>query len=192
MRGGCAPSPFRLSPLGSTVAMAHRGRIGHYAFVSTNVPDAPTPLPDAPTPLPFPTPLAVLEKSSRYYEKQAWYAKTRYHWSEILLLLVAAAIPASTAFTSDQRVPAALGALVVVLAGLRSVYRWHEDWLRFTEALVQLETAKQLYIHCASPYDGEDRDALLVRRVREIESAETHGWVQLRNSAARDAPADKE
>jgi uncharacterized protein involved in tolerance to divalent cations len=155
-------------------------RNGHYAFMPTSSPNT----------LGNPS-LDALAASFDWYRRHARYARGRYHGSEILLVVVAAAIPASAAYTSDQRVSATLGALVVVLTGVRSIYRWHEDWLRSSEACAQLETARQLYMQRASPYAGTDRDELLVRRVRDIEVAETTSWVDLRKSAATEASAGR-
>jgi hypothetical protein len=122
----------------------------------------------------------VLNKSVDYYKQQASRAKILYFGSESGLLVVAAAIPVTAAFTSSRVVPAVLGGVVVVLTGLRRVFQWRENWLRFSAACGQLETARQLYAQRTDKYADNDRDACLVREVCEIETAETQGWIRTR------------
>jgi Protein of unknown function (DUF4231) len=73
-----------------------------------------------------------------------------------------------------------LGGAVVVLTGLRTVFHWRENWLRFSAACGQLETARQLYAQRTGNYAGSDRDAALVGEICAIELAETQGWIRSR------------
>jgi hypothetical protein len=144
---------------------------------------------DVPSALPE-SALAVLEGSFDWYARAAARARIGYRGSEIALLLAGALIPAAVAFTSDQRVPAALGVLVVVLTGFRQLFRWHEDWLRFTEICMKLRIEHARYDTREAEYAGDDRDQRLVQRVRELEAAETTTWSTMRlaknKSDARD------
>jgi Protein of unknown function (DUF4231) len=126
---------------------------------------------------------AYLDKRWGWYAAHAWRSKTFYYADEVVLLIVGALIPAAAAFTADRRVPAALGVLVVVLGGVRPIFRWREDWFRFTDACAQLETERRLYDERIGRYDGARRDQELVRQVREIETAETQGWLRMRRSS---------
>lgn len=126
------------------------------------------------------TAVDVLNTSMDYYTRQAQQAKVFYFASESLLLVAGASIPVTAAFTSSRGVPAVLGGVVVVLTGLRVVFQWRENWLRFSAACGQLETARQLYAQRTDRYAAEDRDVELVREVRAIETAETQGWVRAR------------
>lgn len=134
-----------------------------------------------------PSPIETVDKSYRWYATHAWRGRVGYWGSESALLVVAASIPAAAAFTSDRRVPALLGAVVVVLTGLRPIFRWREDWLRFTQACNQLLTERDLYTARADEYAGDDRDVRLIRRIRDIETAETAGWVNLRRGPSQDS-----
>jgi Protein of unknown function (DUF4231) len=145
--------------------------------------------PPDPTPAPAQPAIEILDKSLRWYKKYAWRARVGYRVSEVLVLVVAAAIPASVAFTSDGRVSAVLGSVVVVLTGLRTIFRWREDWPRFTQACSQLSAERDFYLARAGQYAGADRDAQLIERVGEIEAAETAGWVAMRR-APSDDPAN--
>ncbi|SNY33868.1 DUF4231 domain-containing protein [Paractinoplanes atraurantiacus] len=117
------------------------------------------------------------------YLRNAGTARRAYQVSETLLIVFAAAIPASVAFTDDARVPAVLGGLVVVLTGLRTLFRWHDNWIRNIETMVQLEAEWARFRHRLDDYDKADREALFVQAVKGIELSETQGWVGLRRTA---------
>jgi hypothetical protein len=128
-------------------------------------------------------PLAILDQQYAWYRAHAVSAGVRYKVLEITLLVVAALIPVSTVIT-DRWVTALLGAVVVVLTGLRSIFTWQDDWMRCTESWQQLQFARTRYVHRLPPYDVEaTRDALLVQRVQAVQTAETRGWLSLRADA---------
>lgn len=132
----------------------------------------------------------ALTDSFNYYVENAKSARRRYHLSEIALLLFSASVPVAAALASARWVPTALGAVVVVLAGVRPIYSWHEDWLRFTDACEQLKRERLAYLNGASPYERDDRDAILAARVMDIETSETQRWLSLRRSQkSEDSPS---
>jgi hypothetical protein len=117
-----------------------------------------------------------------YYSKNAKSARLRYHTSEVALLVASAAVPITAALASQKWIPAALGAVVVVIVGLRRVYSWHEDWLRFS-ATYSLLKREQLAFRTGDPrYIRSDRDSVLMNRMMDIEQAETEGWAALRKA----------
>jgi hypothetical protein len=123
------------------------------------------------------------KRSDWWYVDAAKRARRLYYTVETALLVTAAIIPAVASFTPDHRLLAGLGVTVVIVTGLRQIFRWHENWMRFTEASVQLITERELYKAHAANYAPDDRDVRLVRRVRQIEEEETRGWMTLRKSA---------
>jgi hypothetical protein len=73
--------------------------------------------------------------------------------------------------------PAILGAIVVVLSGLRAVFHWHDNYLRFSRAREAVESERRLYHTSAKPYDDPaTRDQVLVGAISKIEQAEMGGW----------------
>jgi hypothetical protein len=128
-------------------------------------------------------PLAILDARYSWYRAHAVSAGLRYKVLEIALLVAAALIPVSTVMT-DRWVTALLGAVVVVFTGLRSIFTWQDDWMRFTEAWQQLQFARTRYVHGLPPYDDPaTRDATLVQRVQEVQASESRGWLSLRSDA---------
>jgi hypothetical protein len=125
-------------------------------------------------------PLEMLDAQYVWYRSRAARAGKLYKALEVALLVFAALVPVSAVVT-ESWVTALLGAIVVVLTGLRSIFSWHDDWLRFTEAWQQLAFARMLYVNEMPPYaDPATRTASLVSRVQEIQAAETRGWLALR------------
>lgn len=136
--------------------------------------------------------LVILEGSFDWYARAAGRARIGYRGSELALLLAGALIPATAAFTGDRRVPAALGVLVVVLTGFRQLFRWHEDWLRFTEICMKLRIERARYDAREAEYAGGDRDQRLVQRVRELEAVETASWAAMRLAKSKSDARDSE
>jgi hypothetical protein len=97
------------------------------------------------------------------------------------LLIVSAAIPASAAIMpGNSIVPAILGSTVVVLSGLRTVFHWQDNYLRFSGAREAIEAERRLYFTRAKPYeDLVTKDQLLAATVSRIEQEEMNGWVRI-------------
>ncbi|MEU8988149.1 DUF4231 domain-containing protein [Streptomyces sp. NPDC048558] len=90
-------------------------------------------------------------------------------------------IPVSAVISpGTAEVPAVLGGVVVVITGLRSVFHWQDDYLRFSEAREAVEAERRLYCTGAEPYaDAGTRDRNLAASVTRIEQREMGTWVQL-------------
>jgi hypothetical protein len=133
-------------------------------------------------------PLELLDQQYTWYRDHAGSAGLRYKVLEVAVLLFAALVPVSTVVT-EPWVTALLGAVVVVLTGLRSIFSWQDDWLRFTEAWQQLQFARTRYVNGLPPYDDPaTRSGLLVARVQEVQASETRGWLSLRADDRRLRP----
>ena len=78
-----------------------------------------------------------------------------------------------------------LGGIVVVLTGLRQVFRWPENYVRFTWACQTLKQERRRYDVGEAPYDDPAlRDRRLMEVVNSVEAKETQGWTQLIESKA--------
>ena len=125
--------------------------------------------------------MKLADDSYRWYHERALACRRGYQIQETVTLIVAAAIPASAVLThNDARIPAILGALVVILAGLRAIFHWQETYLRFSGAREAVKTQRRLYAIGAAPYDDlATRDAELTREITRIEQEETAGWIKV-------------
>ncbi|BEP12197.1 hypothetical protein acdb102_05080 [Acidothermaceae bacterium B102] len=116
-----------------------------------------------------------------WYERNAKASRLRYQISEVVLVCVAAAVPiAGILAPSDARLPAVLGAVVVALTGLRAIFHWRDNWMRFSLAGSAIKAEIRLYGLHADPYsDLASRDAVLIRNINSVEHSETSGWMSL-------------
>jgi hypothetical protein len=133
-----------------------------------------------------PTPREILQKSLNWYNKEAWKCKLGYRIIEISILIVGAAVPvAALSFPGNGMAAAVLGAIVVVLTGLRHVFQWHDNYLRFTTASSFLTQAQRSYDVHSPPYDDSaTRERELIALVNRVEDQETEGWIKLMSTKA--------
>jgi hypothetical protein len=119
--------------------------------------------------------------SYEWYKSHAIRSRRLYKVLETALLVLGAAIPTSAVvFDENVVVPALLGAIVVVLTGLRSVFHWQENYLRFSQAREAVEAERRLYKTRTTPYDDDPtRGQLLAAAVSRIEQEEMRGWVRI-------------
>jgi hypothetical protein len=123
----------------------------------------------------------VANSSYDWYKVHAIGARRLYKISESSLLLLASAIPVTAAITpGDAVAPAILGGMVVVLTGLRTVFHWQDNYLRFSGAREAVEGQRRLYMTRSDPYDDPcTRNQILVANVSRIEQAEMGGWIKV-------------
>jgi hypothetical protein len=125
--------------------------------------------------------MELANDSYEWYRTHAIRARRNYRVAETILLVVAAAVPTSAVVVpQDATVPAILGAIVVVLTGLRSLFHWQDNHVRFSSAREALESERRRYKTGSEPYDNLDtRDQALVAAVSRIEQDEMSGWTRL-------------
>ena len=122
--------------------------------------------------------LGLADASFEWYRTHAIRARRAYKASETALLVVAASVPTSAVVFPDEVViPAVLGAVVVVFTGLRTIFHWQENFLRFSGAREALEAERRSYYTRAAPYDDDvTREQALAASVTRIEQEEMRGW----------------
>jgi hypothetical protein len=132
--------------------------------------------------------MSIANHSYEWYRNRVIVARRAHRISETVLLIVSAAIPTSAVLVPhDATIPAILGAFVVILSGLRSVFHWQDNYLRFSGARESVEAERRLYHTGAPPYDDQaTRDQVLAAAVSRIEREEMSGWVKV--AAARPKP----
>ncbi|NRQ36300.1 DUF4231 domain-containing protein [Nonomuraea sp. NN258] len=125
--------------------------------------------------------LRVADDSYTWYRGAAIKARRHYRLSEILQLLISAAIPVSAVMNpNDAKAPAILGAILVVLTGLKSIFHWQDDYLRFSAAREAVEAERRLYLTGAEPYaDLSTKDQTLAAAVTRIERQEMEVWTKI-------------
>ena len=138
--------------------------------------------------MPAPSPASrVCDDLIAWYGTHAARARDRYRILEIALLIVGASISVAALTWPGNGVPAAvLGGIVVVLTGLRQVFHWQENYVRFTRVWQTLKQERRRYDVGEPPYnDPALRDRKLMDVVNTVEAQDTQGWAQLTESKAR-------
>jgi hypothetical protein len=124
-----------------------------------------------------------------WYAKRARVARRADRVSDVTLLIFGAVIPAAALLAEPWStvLGVCLGICVVINTGLRRVFTWKENWIRFTGACVELATASMYYRHKIAPYDADDpalREQALATRIRQIEETESRSWMTSNASQA--------
>jgi hypothetical protein len=103
-----------------------------------------------------------------------------------MLVVVSALIPLSAVLLpTNVAMPAVLGSVVVVVTGVRAIFHWQENYLRFSGAREAVEVERRMYFTGASPYDdAATRDQVLVANVSRIEHDEMGRWTRLAEKRA--------
>lgn len=94
--------------------------------------------------------------------------------------MLSVAIPVSAVMLPARlSIPAVLGAGLVILTGLRNVYHWHDNYVRFSRAREAVNAEIRMYLTGSTPYDSPaKRDQILVAAVTRIEQQEMGQWVR--------------
>lgn len=125
--------------------------------------------------------LNLADASYNWYRGAAIRSRRLFRMSESGALVLAAAIPVAGAiYPGSAVVPAVLGAVVVVVSGLRAIFHWQDNYLRFSAAREAVEAERRFYRTGSGPYaDPATRDAELAAAVTRIEQDEMSGWVKI-------------
>lgn len=130
---------------------------------------------------------SIADSSYDWYRVHALRARRSHRLSEVLFLVISAAIPVSAVLLPERAwIPAVLGSMLVVLSGLRSVYHWHENYVRFSQAREAVKAELRLYLTLSDPYDeAATKDQVLVASVTRIEQQEMGQWVRVVSRRSR-------
>ncbi|MET7747658.1 DUF4231 domain-containing protein [Micromonospora sp. NPDC005367] len=125
--------------------------------------------------------LAVTDASYEWYLVAAKRSRRAYRRCEAITIALSTAIPIVAAFLpSATLLTAALGSCLMIIAGLRAMFHWQENYLRFSHARESVEGVRRLYRVGAAPYDDPaTRDQRLVVAVTQIERDEMRRWTKL-------------
>lgn len=125
--------------------------------------------------------LSLADGSFSWYRTAAIRARRLYRAAEISAIVISGLVPLSAVvLPGNTVVPAILGSAVVMITGLRSVFHWHENYLRFSRAREAVEAERRKYRTGAAPYtSSSDRDAVLAQAITQIEQEEMGQWLKI-------------
>ena len=125
--------------------------------------------------------------SERLEDQITWYAeksrknKLYYNLFRVVEFLSAALIPFMVTFLTGETdlikfAVEILAIIVVISAGLISIFRFSELWAEYRTNAESLKHEKYLYLTSAKPYDKENKFRILVERVERLISVENSRW----------------
>jgi uncharacterized protein DUF4231 len=128
--------------------------------------------------------LALAQKQVRWYARHRDRARRTYQVNEILILFTTAATTVMAALKVSATATASTAASTIVLAGLYKLLDAHENWLAYGSAWADLQVAIHEYRLVPAHQRDDDARRALIRRVDEVNSAETGRWIARRRSLA--------
>ena len=125
--------------------------------------------------------LQLASDSYNWYRTAAIRSRRMHRIVEFLIILASASIPIVALSVPDSSLLTAIfGGAIAVLAGLRAIFHWSENYVRFSTAREAVEAERRLYITKGAKYaDPATRAYTLASAVTAIERGEIGRWVEL-------------
>ncbi len=146
-----------------------------------------------------------------WHSKNSGKNKTRYHWLTVLNIILAACIPflSGIAIVLPEAfgvlvlplVVSGIGVLLTIVAGMLSLFKFHENWVDYRLISESLTREKFLYLARAEVYDedsteGADPFPLFVERTEGLIAKTVAAWgrnasrkvLSKKSDKAEDAP----
>jgi hypothetical protein len=133
-----------------------------------------------------------------YFKTKSDWAKIWHEYTQIALIAITAAVPVTQLLPLDSLklriIAAVLGALAVMIQGIRSTFRFHENWLAYRGMEQFLEQERSLYETRASDYATLTNEEAFRRFVEAVENAlkSEHGLFQAQNKQTVSRSGNKE
>ncbi|MFQ5596677.1 MAG: DUF4231 domain-containing protein [Nitrospiria bacterium] len=122
-----------------------------------------------------------LEDQLNWYDRKSGACQRRYKWLRAIEIVCAALIPFTVGPVLNKSelsaiVAGALGVTVSIVAGLMTLYKYQENWIKYRTTAESLKHEKFLYQTKTEPYDDTEPFPLLVKRVESLISKENTEW----------------
>ncbi len=116
-----------------------------------------------------------------WYDKKSSWNQRMFKLLQILQIIAAASIPILTGFiTKDtegmKHVVAGIGALIAIISGVLSLYKFQENWIQYRTVSESLKHQKYLFLTKTYPYNTDDATHVLVETVENLISQENSTW----------------
>ncbi|MET7879835.1 DUF4231 domain-containing protein [Micromonospora profundi] len=125
--------------------------------------------------------VGIADASHRWYVIASKRSRRAHRVADVGAVVISASIPVAAVIAPGlPALTAVLGSVLVVIAGVRAIYHWSENYLRFSRAREEVEEQRRLFHVLAAPYDDPaTRDEELVKAITRIEQAEMGQWTQV-------------
>jgi uncharacterized protein DUF4231 len=97
-----------------------------------------------------------LEAQIDWYDRRSRTNQRLFKLVKGVQLIAAAAIPVVATLDAHPAIPAALGALIVVLEGVQQLNQYQQNWSAYRSTCEALKHEKYLFLAHAGPYAGSE------------------------------------
>ncbi len=130
--------------------------------------------------------MSRLEDQIAWYDRKSRGSQRRFKLLKGLQMLAAAVLPITAPFDVHAAVPAALGAVIIVLEGFQQLNQYQQNWIAYRSTCEALKHEKYLYLARGGPYaDVGNSRALLADPIEGLISQEHAKWISAREDSAR-------
>lgn len=134
-----------------------------------------------------------LEDQISWYDRRSRTNQRLFKLIKAVQLVAAAAIPVVATLDAHNAIPAALGALIVVLEGVQQLNQYQQNWSAYRSTCEALKHEKFLFLAHAGPYAGsDDARPLLADRIEGLISQEHAKWVSAREEGSKAGEGSRE
>ena len=128
-----------------------------------------------------------------WHDRKSGMNKTKYQRYQLTQVVVASLITLSATLSVFDDpwvffVAPVLGAVVAIVSGVLSLFKFQENWVDYRMTSEQLKKEKYLFITKSEPYTSPDRFKLFVTTIEDILSKQNSKW--LRNISEGDPSKD--
>ena len=124
-----------------------------------------------------------LDDQIKWYSEKSIVNQKKYKQWQVIKIAVALAIPVLTLGIEDwsplKYIIGILGALVAFLESYMRIYNFKDLWTSYRISSESLLREKLKFNLKAAPYEGDNRDKLLVERCEDIMNSENSSWKEL-------------
>jgi hypothetical protein len=134
--------------------------------------------------------LGRLDDQIDWYDRKSTSHKNYFNVLKVVAIVAAAVIPFLAALPLGGQfsriIPAALGALIVVIEGIQQLFQLHTNWLLYRSTCESLKHEKYLFLAGAGPYAAAPNPhSLLAERVESLVSQEHARWTGTQQGSER-------
>ncbi len=139
-----------------------------------------------------------IEDQIHWYNRKSRANKRAYRTLRVVSVIVALAIPIMSSFLDNGNVPylkvaiAVSGALVALIEGLLTLYKFRDNWTSYRNAAEMLIQHKYLFITRSAPYNVARPFVLFVQNAENIMAGERIAWVKLNTAEEEKLILEKE
>ncbi len=128
----------------------------------------------------------------KYYDSRSISCKKWYLFFVVLDTVISAFIPFTALFIDTfaftQYIIAFMGSVITIVSTLNTTFGFHKNWVEYRTTAEILKYHKYLYETDSSPYDGDNKEKLLISGINSIVEKENRNWRSIELNTRKNPP----